>query len=340
LLDIALQNVFVRRGNFELREISLTFTTGTHTAITGAAGAGASTLLDIVAGRLQPDRGDVIFGTRRVTGVKMSARPVLHATSEIGVPARWSVQHALVAAVRRRTLDRIDRRREVDLAVDQWELTALLERRIGSLSESERLRVHLARIELLKPAVLAADRVLERMNASVVNRMADKFYRMLRVIGTTVISAPSTLTELGHTNSVVVLDRGFVEQSGSSAEVYARANSVAVAAATGDINRIPVTIHGRTVDSPIGSWEANPPFEGDGFALIRPEDLTVARAGEDSDLILGVEEARFRDGVWEVTGFVTGGLSVRVRLPGTLAIHKGKLIALRYDPNRFQLLRI
>ena len=105
------------------------------------------------------------------------------------------------------------------------------------------------------------------------------------------------------------------------------------------MNRIPVMVRGRTVESPIGAWELDqPPFEGAGNALIRPEDFSLAGAGEDSDLILGIEEARFREGRWEISGFVTGGLSLRVLLPGTTNVHKGRLMALRYHPERFLLL--
>jgi ABC-type sugar transport system ATPase subunit len=339
VLDVSLQRVSVRRGTFELRDLSLTFAAGTHTAIIGAPGSGATTLLEIIAGGLQPDRGDVILGSRRVTGTRTSARPLLHATSSIDAPDRWSVQHALIAAVRRRSLDRIDRRRELDLAAERWELTPLLERRVGSLSGSERVFVHLARIELLKPAILVADRVLERLNASITNAIADRLYRTLRVMGTTVIGAPASLAELGYTNEVVVLDRGAVVQTGHAAEVFLHPVGVASAAASGDVNRIPVTIRNGTVASPIGTWSVDrPPFEGAGFAFVRPDDLAIVPPGQDSDLILGIEEARFREGRWDVTGFVTGGLSLRASLPASVSVHKGKLIALRYDPSRFLLL--
>ncbi len=339
MLDVSLQHVSLRRGAFELRDVSLTFAAGTLTMIIGAPGSGATTLLDLIAGKAQPDRGDVVLGSRRVTGSRTSARPLLHASSSIDVPDRWSVQHALIAAVRRRSLDRIDRRRELDLAAERWELTAFLERGVGSLSGSEKLFVHLARIELLKPAILVADRLLERLNASMTNTIADRLYRTLRVMGTTVIGAPASLAELGYTNEVVVLDRGVVVQTGHAAEVFLHPVGVASAAASGDINRIPVTIRNGIVASPIGSWDvAHPPFEGAGFAFVRPEDLAIVAAGEDSDLILGIEEARFREGRWDVTGFVTGGLSLRASIPASVSVHKGKLIALRYDPSRFLLL--
>ena len=341
MLDITLQHVSVRRGAFELLDVSLTFPAGTNTAIVGAPGSGASTLLDVLSGRIQPDRGDVILGTRRVTGSKTSARPLLYVTSDIDVPDRWSVQHALIAAVRRRTLDRIDRKHELDLAAEKWGLAPLVERRVGSLSESERLLVHLARIELLKPAILVADRLLEKLNASVISTIADRLHRTLRVIGTTVVAAPASLAELGHTNLVVVLDRGAVVQSGDAADVYLRPASVASAAATGDVNRIPITIRGKVVESPIGSWDVEaPPFQGEGIALVRAEDLSPALPGEESDLILGIEEARFREGGWDITGFVTGALTAAARLPASTSVHKGKLIALRYDPKRFQLLQL
>ena len=337
MLDVTLQHVFVRH----LRDISLTFPAGTNTAIIGAPGSGASTLLDVIAGRIQPDRGDVILGTRRVTGTKMSARPLLYVRSDVDVPDRWSVQHALIAAVRRRTLDRVDRKHELDLAAEKWNLTDVIERRIGSLSESERLFVHLARIELLKPAILIADRLLERVNASVVTTIADKLHRTLRVIGTTVISAPASLAELGHTTLVIVLDRGALVQTGSAADVYLRPSSLAAAAATGDVNRIPIAIRGNVVESPIGSWNVDAPaFQGQGIALVRPEDLSPALPGEDSDLLLGIEEARFREGAWDITGFITGALSISARLPASMPVHKGKLIALRYDPKSFPLLQL
>src|SRR6185295_6481745 len=108
----------------------------------------------IVAGTLKPQSGDVILGTRRVNDVKASARPLLYVTAELDVSQRWSVQHALVAAVRTRSLDREDRHHEYALAAEKWELAPLLERRISTLSSTEVARVQFARLELLRPAIV------------------------------------------------------------------------------------------------------------------------------------------------------------------------------------------
>jgi ABC-type Fe3+/spermidine/putrescine transport system ATPase subunit len=334
VLDVAVRNLAFRYdGGFALRDVTLTFAHSTHTAVIGPPACGASTLLRLIAGELKPASGDIILGQRRVNDMKAARRPLLLVTQDLGIAGRWSVQHALVAAVRTRTLDRQDRHREYTLAAEKWELVPMLERRVDTLSETEAARVHLARIELLRPAVLLADRLL------VTASLADAFYRTMRILGTTVISVPSSLDELAFTDQVVVLDDGAVVQQGNAAQVYAQPASEAAAIATGAADVIPITIRGNTVDSVIGAWDVDPPpFQGSGVALVRPSHFSAARAGEDSDFVFGVEEAGFADGRWLARGMLTGGVTLRVELPAHASVHKGRLIALRYDPARFRLL--
>ena len=140
-------------------------------------------------------------------------------------------------------------------------------------------------------------------------------------------------------DKLIVLDAGRVVQEGVPSHLYRHPGGVAAAQATGEINILPVTIRGREVESVIGAWTVDaPPFEGSGVALARPDDFAVARAGEESDVILAVEEASFYGGAWHVRGILTGALMLHVALPGDAAVHKGKLIALRYDPTRFRLI--
>ena len=340
MLDVALRDLSFRYpSGFALRDVTLTFAASTHTAVVGPPACGATTLLRLIAGTLRPKTGDIILGQRRVTDVKAKQRPLLHVTSTIDVPGRWSVQHALIAAVRTRTLDRTDRHREYSLAVEKWELASLLERRIDSLASTETARVQLARIELLRPAILLADRLLDAVSASARTTLADAFFRTMRIHGTTVISVPSSRDELAFTDDVVVLDGGTVVQRGRVAEVFAEPVHEAAGVATGEIDIIPITIRGNEVLSVIGDWTLeNPPFQGSGIALVRPADFIPARAGEDSDVIFGVEEAGFTDGRWIAHGVLSGGVTLRIELPRDSVVHKGRLIALRYDPSRFRLL--
>jgi ABC-type Fe3+/spermidine/putrescine transport system ATPase subunit len=320
VLDVLLRGVSVR----VIRDVTLTFPASTHTAIAGPPACGASTLLRVIAGAIRAEGGEIVIGSRVVNRLAASKRPLLHVSGAIDVPGRWSVGHALVAAVRRRSIDREDRHHEYELALERWRLSGLTERRIDTLSSSERTRVQLARIELLRPAILVADRLLEGANPSERIPLADDFHRLLRVLGTTVITAPSTIDELALADRVVVLNAPAGE---------------AAAMATGDVNIIPVMIRGKRVESVIGEWEIDPPpFSGSGVALIRPDAFSVAAKGEESDLIFGVEEASFRGGVWQTLGVLSGGVMLRVSFPRATALHKGKLLPLRYDPRQFRLI--
>ena len=340
MLDVAVRNLTFRYdGGFALRDVTLTFPHSTHTAVIGPPSCGASTLLRLIAGTLRSESGEIVLGQRRVNEVKAARRPLLLVTSALGIPGRWSVQHALVAAVRTRTLDRQDRHREYTLAAEKWELISLLERRIDTLSSTEATRVQLARIELLRPAILLADRLFDAVSAAARTSLADAFYRTMRVFGTTVITVPSSQDELAFTDDVVVLENGQVIQQGRVAEVFAEPVNDAAALATGDVDVVPITIRGNVVESVIGAWEVDPaPFQGQGIALVRPADFVIARAGEESDLIFGVEEAGFADGRWIAHGVLSGDVTLRVELPRDAVVHKGKLMALRYDPARFRLL--
>jgi ABC-type sugar transport system ATPase subunit len=313
-----------------LGDITLTFPRSTHTAITGPPACGSSTLLRVIAG--EERQGSVRIGTRDVSKLPADRRPLLYVTGDIDVPLRWSVEHALVNAVRGRSLDREDRHSELRLAAEKWQLD--LNRRIGTLSDSERTRVHLARIELRKPAIVIADKLLRDAP-----HLADEFFRTLRVLGTTVISVPSSPAELGLTDRVVILDHGKVVQEGTAAQIFSEPRSEAAAIATGAINALPVIVKGRTVSSPIGEWEADAPFQGEGKALVRPDAFHVAKPGEESDLIFGIEEATFENGAWIARGFLTGVLSLRVALPRGEKVHKGRVLALRFDPRDVTLVQ-
>src|SRR5258708_39327746 len=108
--------------SLDLDGVRLTVPKGTHTAVIGPPGCGASTLLRVIAGDLRPAAGEVRIGARVVNDLPRRRRPLLYVTSEPDAPGRWSVEHLLVAAVRTRSLDREDRLHELKLAATKWHL--------------------------------------------------------------------------------------------------------------------------------------------------------------------------------------------------------------------------
>ncbi len=80
------------------------------------------------------------------------------------------------------------------------------------------------------------------------------------------------------------------------------------------------------------------PARGEGVAFAFP-GAGIDLAGQESDLIAGVEEASFQNGRWMVRSILSGGYILRISLPPEVRLHKGKLLALSYDPRSFSLIR-
>ncbi len=341
MLDVTLRDVSCEprlTAMTSLQAVSVTFSKGLHTAVTGEA-AGASTLLALVGGSLQPDAGEIAIGARTVNGLKGAKRPLLVVGPECEAPLRWSVAHALIAAARGRTLDREDREGEIAFVAGKWELDRLMTRTLRDLAADDRLRVHLASIELNRPAILVAERLCERASPSMMPRLVADLHRALRIAGTTMIYTPSGMHDLAECDQMVVIEQRGVAQQGTLAGVYRAPVSEVAARASGDISLIPLVARGGVVESPIGSWPFAG-FEGNGFALCRPEHFVQAAPGEESDFILAMEEARFREGRWVVTGNLTGAVPLTVVLPGSERITAGRLLALRYDPAAFVVIPV
>ncbi|HEY0592729.1 MAG TPA: ATP-binding cassette domain-containing protein [Thermoanaerobaculia bacterium] len=339
VLDLTLENVALRRGALAISGLDATFPRGTHTALIGPSGAGKSTILALLEGSVRPDAGTVRIGARDATKTRPAARPLFHTARTEEIPPRRSVRHVLVAAARtRRGLDYEERMEEIERASKAWDLEPLLDRRARELSSGDALRVRLAQILLLRPAVLLAERLFEGATAGTMDALEDPFWRQLRADGCTIVHEIARPEELGWADNAMLVDAGRIAASGTPRQLEATAPTPALAALFGPTSAIPVVVSGHDVRSPLGTWTVDhAPFEGTGLALAHPWDFTVASAGAESDFLLGIEEARFLGWTWELAGVVTGGTLIRVWVDADVHPTRGRLLPMRFDPSRFRL---
>lgn len=339
MLDLTLENVAASRGALAISGWTVAFPRGTHTALIGPSGSGKSTILALLEGSLRPDSGRVMIGARDATKTRPSARPLFHSARTEEIPGRRSVRHVLVAAARtRRGLDYEERMEEIERASKAWDLEPLLDRRARELSSGDALRLRLAQIQLLRPAVLLAERLFERATAGTVDAIEDRFWRALRADGCTIVHEIARPEELGWADNALLVERGRIIASGTPRQVEASAPTPALAALFGPTSAIPVVVAGHDVRSPLGTWTVDhAPFEGTGLALAHPWDFTVATAGEESDFLFGIEEARFLGWTWELAGTVSGGTLLRVWADADVHPTRGRLLPMRFDPSRFRL---
>ncbi len=164
---IALSDVTVVRGQREiLSHVTWTVTEGQRWVVMGPNGAGKTTLMQICSGYMHPTSGSatILGNTLGATNVR-ELRPRIGISSAATanlLPPQESVSDAVVTAAHgvsgrwRERYDQVDHDRAQSL-IESWGLADLRSRRIGTLSEGERKRVHIARSLMADPEILILD---------------------------------------------------------------------------------------------------------------------------------------------------------------------------------------
>ncbi|HZS64848.1 MAG TPA: molybdenum ABC transporter ATP-binding protein [Xanthobacteraceae bacterium] len=164
MLSVAVEK---RLGDFSL---SATFDTGGGvTALFGPSGAGKTTLINMIAGLIKPDRGRIVL--EGIVLFDSAARVDLPAhRRRIGYVFQEGrlFPHLTVAGnldYGRRMSGFSAEPRESNHIVDLLNLRGLLERRPGTLSGGERQRVAVGRALLARPRLLLLDEPLASLDA-------------------------------------------------------------------------------------------------------------------------------------------------------------------------------
>jgi molybdate transport system ATP-binding protein len=145
-------------------------TVGGATALFGPSGGGKTTIVNMIAGLVRPDRGriafedDVLFDSSRRVDVAPHRRKIGYVFQEGRLFPHLSVRGNLeygpfMAGIKRNG-------EETKRIIDLLELGNLLTRRPGKLSGGERQRVAIGRALLMRPRLLLLDEPLASLDAA------------------------------------------------------------------------------------------------------------------------------------------------------------------------------
>ena len=174
-------------GRPVLRDVHLQLEAGEHVLLVGASGSGKSSLLQAVAGLLQPSAGRIFLDGQLATdGPRVLVRPERRGIGYLFQGgALWphlSVAGTLDFVLRAAKRPRDERRRRVDELLEWVELTGLEKRRPGTLSGGEAQRLALARALAAGPRLLLLDEPLGpldgHLRGALLARLADLQQRL------------------------------------------------------------------------------------------------------------------------------------------------------------------
>src|SRR3954454_5092340 len=221
--------------------LTLTIAHGSLVCLLGPSGCGKTTTLRLVAGFIDPDRGTIRVGGRTVSEPGRSLPPERRRMSMIFQSyALWP--HMTIAdnvgyGLKLRRLDRAERERRVAAILDVAHLTELAERYPHELSGGQQQRAALARALVVEPETLLLDEPLSNLDANLREEMRFEIRRLHDTYKYTTIYVTHDQGEAMTTaDTIVVMNRGRVEQVGSPEDIYQRPRSEFVARFIGGTN--------------------------------------------------------------------------------------------------------
>ncbi len=150
---LRLEEISLNLGAFHL-QADLSVARGARLAVLGPSGGGKTTLLNVIAGFLRPESGQVWIDGQDVTAWPVPDRPLSLLSQEGNLFPHLSAFDNVALGLRPSLRLSEDERGAVDGALQQVGLAGLASRKPGDLSGGQRSRVALARM-LLRDKPLA-----------------------------------------------------------------------------------------------------------------------------------------------------------------------------------------
>ncbi len=283
-MTITLRGITKRFGEFAAVEaVDLDIPGGALLALLGPSGCGKTTLLRIIAGLEVPDEGRVSFDGRDATYWPVRDRKVGFVFQNYALFRHMTVADNVAFGLRVKA--RRDRpaaaaiRRKVQSLLELVQLDWAGARYPAQLSGGQKQRVALARALAVDPEVLLLDEPFGALDAQVrheLRRWLRRLHTELKF--TTVFVTHDQQEAIEVADTIVVLNRGRIEQSGVPGEVYDVPRSAYVHRFLGQVNELPVQWRdGRPHVGPVDVTDGAGVLRsgGDYIALIRPHEIEV-----------------------------------------------------------------
>ena len=255
-------------NNLVLDELNLYIRENEFITLLGPSGCGKTTTLRILGGFETPDKGQVIFDDVDITSLPPNKRNLNTVFQKYALFPHMSIA------------ENIAFRLKIKYALKLVNLDGFENRSIDSLSGGQQQRIAIARAIVNEPKVLLLDEPLGALDLKLRQDMQYELIRLKNELGITFVYVTHDQEEaLTMSDTIVVMNQGYIQQIGTPEMIYNEPTNAFVADFIGDSNIIDGTMIQDKVVEILG---VKIPCVDEGFGnntpvdvVIRPEDIEI-----------------------------------------------------------------
>jgi sulfate/thiosulfate transport system ATP-binding protein len=282
-MSIQLENISKYYGQqVVVNNVSLEIRDGEFFVLLGSSGSGKTTILNIIAGLVQPEKGKVFLHGRDVTDVPTQKRRVGFVFQNYALFQYMNVAQNIEFGLEVQKLPRAQRESKRDELLELVGLVGLGGRMPSQLSGGQQQRVALARALAVEPEVLLFDEPLGALDAKIRAELRRSLKRIQQKSGVAAILVTHDQEEafdLG--DRIGVMNYGRLIEVGTPRELYENPKTEYVASFLGSANLLLGQIQGEKIrigeqSFPIPSITLDLASSDRAQVLFRPEDVDLA----------------------------------------------------------------
>ena len=265
-----------------LDELNLYIRENEFLTLLGPSGCGKTTTLRILGGFERPDHGNVFFNGNDITGLPPNKRQLNTVFQKYALFPHMSVAENISFGlkIKNKPQDYIDDK--IRYALKLVNMDGYENRYPAALSGGQQQRVAIARAIVNEPKVLLLDEPLGALDLKLRQDMQYELMRLKNELGITFVYVTHDQEEaLTMSDTIVVMNQGYIQQIGTPEDIYNEPQNAFVADFIGDSNILDgrmirdklVEILGVKFDCVDTGFGDNKPVD----VVIRPEDVELVK---------------------------------------------------------------